>query len=60
MSVMTVGIEENEFWWGGSVSCATEQPYNKNSSVKISIEEEVENQSAPLYLSSKGRYIHAD
>ena len=62
MNMLKVVMQENEYWWGGSVTCASEQPYDKKSLVKRSIEkeEDCENQSAPLYISSKGRYIHTD
>ena len=60
MQSIVVTIAENEYWWGGSVVYAPEQPYDKTSSVQRDIQKDGANQSAPLYLSSKGRYIHAD
>lgn len=60
MCKITVEIKENEYWWGGSVVYSTEQPYDRYSKVKREIAKDGANQSAPLYLSSKGRYIHAD
>lgn len=60
MQNLTVQIQENEFWWGGSVVFSHEQPYDKYTCTKISLENEGFNQAAPFLLSSLGRYIHTD
>ena len=60
MQSIIIEMKNNEFWWGGSVTYSLEQPYDKNTSIKKELEKDGVNQSAPLYLSSCGRYIHAD
>lgn len=60
MQTLEIKILEDEYWWGGSVALSNEQPYSKNTNVKISMSEDAINQSSPLFLSSKGRYFHSD
>lgn len=60
MQNLIVNIKENEYWWGGSAVFSESQPYDKNSSAKISIIDNGFNQSAPFMISSLGRYIHTD
>ena len=49
-----------EMWWGGSVVYAPMQPYDQETSIKLNVEQTGRNQSAPFFLSSKGRYIWDD
>ena len=56
---VTTKILENEFWWGGSVANGHKQPYSAESDFTFDLHDG-QNQSAPLYLSSKGRYIWAE
>ena len=49
-----------ELWWGGSVAFATEQPYDENTAVTLSLLTQGANQSAPFFLSTKGRYVWSD
>ena len=44
-----------EMWWGGSVVYAPMQPYDQETSIKLNVEQTGRNQSAPFFLSSKGR-----
>lgn len=55
---LTLNVEENEFWWGGSPVYSSGQPYDNTSTVHLVISETGYNQSAPLFLSSNGRVIH--
>ena len=51
---------KDECWWGGSVVNAHQMPYSQKSVCKVNLTEEWHTQSAPLYLSSKGRYIWSE
>jgi alpha-glucosidase len=47
----------NEFWWGGAVTLGTQMPYGV-APVDINLDGDNRgNQSAPLLISSKGRYV---
>lgn len=50
---------ENELWWGGTTSPMNEQGYDRESVIELDVSR-LGRQSAPLYLSSMGRYIWAD
>ena len=50
-------ILENEYWWGGLISEAEKMPYDCETVFKTDLERDKITQAAPLYLSSKGRYI---
>ena len=56
----TFKILENEFWWGGSVIDACNMPYSKKTDRVIDLVNYKRTQTAPLLLSSKGRYIWFD
>lgn len=60
MQSINVEILDNEYWWGGSAVFSDAQPYDKNTSVEISLGDEGFNQAAPFLISSLGRYIHTD
>lgn len=56
-------ILENEYWWGGSSSYGNEMPYCRATEIRHELTEstdECQNQTMPLLLSSKGRYIWSD
>ena len=57
MKTLVTEILHNEVWWGGSANPANEQAYDKDTVTSLYLGR---NQSAPLYLSSQGRYIWAD
>ena len=59
---MRITMLENEYWWGGIVNLGETLPYDKDSdceldlgTIKLSLD-----QSAPLFVSSRGRYIWSD
>lgn len=59
---MRIGMLENEYWWGGIVNLAETTPYTKESTVELdlgTIQKSLD-QSAPLFVSSKGRYIWSE
>lgn len=51
---------ENEFWWGGSAIRGCENPFTKKSNIEEDFRKVARNQTMPLYLSNKGRYIWSD
>ena len=52
-------ILENETWWGGVVDVGSDIPYGAHSDCTVSVGNMGADQSAPLYLSTKGRYIYS-
>ncbi len=63
---MKVPFLENECWWGAVVTEAYDMPITKDSFVQFDItgketyRAKGSNQTAPLFLSDKGRYIWSD
>ena len=57
--ILKIEFLENELWWGGSSAEAYAQPFSRETEYSYDLQNG-SNQSAPLYLSSKGRYIWAD
>jgi len=52
---------ENEYWWGGVVNCGYMMPLSKKSSCVIDMcGDEAKDQSAALFLSSKGRFLWSE
>lgn len=51
---------ENEHWWGGSTLYGTEMPIGINSTYSHDFRNEAYNQTMPLFLSDKGRYIWSE
>ena len=61
MCNLTLGILENEFWWGGAVNHGYEMPFHRDSCIFLDLRGEREgDQYAPLFLSSCGRYIWSE
>lgn len=60
MSVLKIKVADGEYWWGGSVKYSLEQPYDARSSASWNVALRGGNQSAPLLLSTAGRFIHTD
>ena len=54
MQAITTQVLQNELWWGGLSSPASEQAYDKDTVATLRPKDF---QSAPFYLSSQGRYI---
>ena len=52
-------ILENETWWGGAVDLGSDIPYTAESDCTISVGDVGADQSAPIYLSTKGRYLYS-
>lgn len=59
---MRISFLDKEYWWGGIVNLGETMPYDKYSeceidlsTIKLSLD-----QSAPLFVSSKGRYIWSE
>lgn len=50
-------MEKDEYWWGGSAVDGEECPIDKNTCIERDFTYDCENQTMPLYLSSKGRCI---
>ena len=48
---------EGEYWWGGIVQDGIYMPYNEINFTRDLNKEQLYNQSSPLLLSDKGRYI---
>ncbi len=48
---------ENELWWGGEVGSWSKMPISAESTFKINFRTAGHNQTAPLFLSNKGRII---
>ena len=53
---ISVKMLEGECWWGGSTSVSDKNPINESSVYDYDMESGA-NQTMPLFLSSKGRYI---
>jgi alpha-glucosidase (family GH31 glycosyl hydrolase) len=56
-SNLEIDILEGEYWWGGIVQDGIFMPYKETSFTRDLYREQLGNQSTPLLLSSKGRYI---
>lgn len=52
-------ILENETWWGGAVDVGSKIPYDEHSDCSVCVGYDGADQSAPFYLSTKGRYIYS-
>ena len=60
MQNLVLNIWEDEFWWGGLVQDGIHMPYGGTAFTRNLSKEQGYNQSTPLLLSSKGRYIWSD
>lgn len=57
----TFKIKENEYWWGGSVNYGTQMPFSRSTKRFVAdFRYYAPNQTMPLFLSSKGRYIWSE
>lgn len=59
---MKFSFLEDEYWYGGSVHVGYKMPIGQDTNIDINLihGKEICDQSAPLFLSSKGRYLHSD
>ncbi len=57
---LTIRMLENECWWGGCVVGAEKMPFDAESVFAIDLKTQRTTQSAPFFLSSKGRYLWSE
>lgn len=59
---MEIKILENEYWWGGVVDKSIRLPFNDKSDFEMDVRDRyiAMDQSSPLFVSSKGRYIWSE
>ena len=57
---MKIEILRDEYWWGGKIKHAENMPFDASSEYSIDLATERQTQTAPLFLSSKGRYIWSE
>lgn len=55
--MLTFEFLENELWWGGNTSSFEKMPISANDEYHLDFYTNAPNQSAPLFLSNKGRII---
>ena len=54
---MEIIFLENELWWGGEVGSWDKMPISAEDTFEINFRINGHNQTAPLFLSNKGRII---
>jgi alpha-glucosidase (family GH31 glycosyl hydrolase) len=59
-NILVYDILEDEYWWGGIVQDGIFMPYKDTTFTRDLSKEQLYNQSAPLLLSSKGRYVWSE
>ena len=58
---MEITILPGEFWWGGSIDDGTEMPFSSETmNFTRDFRKVASNQTMPLYISSKGRYVWSE
>lgn len=57
VKTMEIQIPEGEYWWGGIVQDGIFMPYRAEKFERDLSREQLNNQSSPLLLSNKGRYV---
>jgi len=57
---MRFDILKDEYWWGGLIHFADKMPFDSSTVFKADLERDKMTQSAPLFLSSKGRYLWSE
>lgn len=50
----------DEYLWGGTAAAGTKMPFSYSSRYHADLRTEAENQTMPLFVSSKGRYFWSD
>ena len=60
MKKITFDILDGELWWGGTTAIPANRQEYDSATVLTQNVAQLGGQSAPLYLSSKGRYVWAD
>lgn len=51
---------DNEHWWGGTADHGTRMPFDNKSEYMMDFRLRAPNQTMPLFVSDKGRYIWSD
>lgn len=51
---------ENEYWWGGTSVDGSFAPFDKNTFIEHDFNIDAQNQTMPMFLSSKGRCIWSE
>lgn len=60
-STLTLPLLPGEQWWGGAVHYGHQMPFNQNSSFSFDLYgDPSNNQSSPLLVSNKGRWVWCD
>ena len=54
---LRIKTEENEYWWGGSSTLGEKLPLSRDSTFYMD-RSYTENQTMPLWLSTRGRYVY--
>ena len=58
---LKITMLENEYWWGGTIAQAEKMPFDCNTETVVNLVGKRSTvQAAPLFLSSKGRYIWSE
>ena len=57
---MKFQLLKDEYWWGGTIKDAEKMPFDSESVYKVDLLRDKRTQTAPLFLSSKGRYLWSE
>ena len=61
MNTITVKMLENEYWWGGAIAQSEKMPFDNTTDITIRLASKRSTvQTAPLFVSNKGRYIWSE
>lgn len=56
-----ISMLNGEHWWGGTIALSEHMPFDKDTKITVRLAEKRSTiQSAPLFVSDKGRYIWSD
>lgn len=55
----TIELQNNEYWWGGSVIFGTQMPFG-NDKFSFNLANHTGNQNAPILISNKGRWVWSE
>ena len=57
---MEFDLYPSECWWGGLICHAEKMPFDESTVYRANLLRDRRTQSAPLYLSNKGRYLWSE
>lgn len=60
METLTFEMLPGEYWWGGCVVGAENMPFDAQTEFTIDLHMQRKTQSAPLFLSSRGRFVWSE